>query len=707
MKKLLLASLLCAVLFLSSLNQSYAQFFWRLSGNNDATNTSRLGTLNSQPLRVFTKNVERMRIDTSGRVGIGTTAPHASAILDLSTTNKGFLAPRMTSSQRNAIPSPANGLLVYQTDGTPGFYYFDGIWKSVTNASGSFANTSLSNLVHPTAINADLLPGISNTRDLGSSALGWKSLYLNDAVYLNGLRFLHGDVSGNTFTGIQAGISTTGSNNTANGFQALYSNSSGGGNVALGYSSLPLNTTGDNNIAIGPSALGSNTDGFENIAIGGNASFLGSSTTRNIAIGYEALYNNLGQSNMAVGYRSMYSNVYGEINSAFGFGAMSDNTEGWFNSAFGYGSMTLNNGTSNTAMGTYSLFYNQSGSNNVALGFQSLINSATGSSNTAVGSSAGFNGSDLNAVTFIGSSTGSTIDNVYNSTAIGSLTQSTASNQVRIGNDMVTSIGGYANWTNLSDGRFKKNMKEDVPGLEFITKLRPVTYTLDIDGLEKALETPSSITGKGNLLKGMRAPTAQEKKLSQQEIAARQAKAQIVHTGFVAQEVEKAAQQLNYNFSGVDAPKNVKDFYGLRYAEFVVPLVKAVQELDEKTKEIDDLKKKNAELEERLKRIEDLVTKGATGSTTQAFLSGAQLDQNAPNPFRSNTIINYTIPENEGVGRIVITDMKGSVIRSFTLNGKGRGQLQLNSGSIAAGEYVYSLWLGERVVASKRMTIAK
>ena len=46
-----------------------------------------------------------------------------------------------------------------------------------------------------------------------------------------------------------------------------------------------------------------------------------------------------------------------------------------------------------------------------------------------------------------------------------------------------------------------------------------------------------------------------------------------------AQEVEEAAQSLGYEFSGVDAPKNADDLYGLRYAEFVVPLVKAVQEL--------------------------------------------------------------------------------------------------------------------------------
>ena len=53
---------------------------------------------------------------------------------------------------------------------------------------------------------------------------------------------------------------------------------------------------------------------------------------------------------------------------------------------------------------------------------------------------------------------------------------------------------------------------------------------------------------------------------------------QVVQTGFIAQEVELTAKKSGYDFSGVDAPKNDKDSYGLRYSEFVVPLVKAMQE---------------------------------------------------------------------------------------------------------------------------------
>ena len=75
----------------------------------------------------------------------------------------------------------------------------------------------------------------------------------------------------------------------------------------------------------------------------------------------------------------------------------------------------------------------------------------------------------------------------------------------------------------------------------------------------------------------------------------------IKYSGFLAQEVERAAKDSGYDFSGVTAPKNAKDLYSLSYEQFVVPLVKAVQE---QQVVIDSLKRHNDELEARLKAIE-------------------------------------------------------------------------------------------------------
>ena len=60
----------------------------------------------------------------NGKLGIGTTSPEATALLDVSSTTKGVLFPRMTETQKNAISSPATGLMVYQTNGTEGLYIY-------------------------------------------------------------------------------------------------------------------------------------------------------------------------------------------------------------------------------------------------------------------------------------------------------------------------------------------------------------------------------------------------------------------------------------------------------------------------------------------------------------------------------------------------------------------------------------------------------
>ena len=73
---------------------------------------------------------------TQAQTGIGTPTPDASAKLDVYSTTKGFLPPRMIAAQRTAISSPAAGLMVYQTDGTSGLYYYNGTaWIYIINST--------------------------------------------------------------------------------------------------------------------------------------------------------------------------------------------------------------------------------------------------------------------------------------------------------------------------------------------------------------------------------------------------------------------------------------------------------------------------------------------------------------------------------------------------------------------------------------------
>jgi hypothetical protein len=81
----------------------------------------------------------------SQNIGIGTNTPHASAALEIQDSSKGILIPRMTMAQRTAIQNPAEGLMVYQTDGVKGFWYWDGTtWKNIsatTNGTGSVSDS--------------------------------------------------------------------------------------------------------------------------------------------------------------------------------------------------------------------------------------------------------------------------------------------------------------------------------------------------------------------------------------------------------------------------------------------------------------------------------------------------------------------------------------------------------------------------------------
>lgn len=90
------------------------------------------------PIVLSTNLTERVRVEGDGDVGIGTT-PTASAILDVSSTTKGFLPPRMTTTQRDAIPSPAEGLVVYNTT-TDEINVFNGTaWASAGGGVSSFS----------------------------------------------------------------------------------------------------------------------------------------------------------------------------------------------------------------------------------------------------------------------------------------------------------------------------------------------------------------------------------------------------------------------------------------------------------------------------------------------------------------------------------------------------------------------------------------
>ena len=525
-------------------------------------------------------------------VGINNPTPHASAICDMVSTDKGILIPRMTSAQRIAIVAPAVGLLVYDLGATK-FMYFDGaIWQTVggaVNAWGLSGNSGNgpANFIGTTD-NQPIQFKINNQRsgyiDNIDGPFTGRNVFLG---YQSGLNNTSAGFD-NVYIGFKSGLSNTdGEFNTALGSYALQNASNSYSNTAIGSYAMQNASTSVQSTAVGTGALTTATTGNYNQVFGYHAMFsTAAAGTFNCAYGYESLLNNTGGYNCGYGNWSLKLNTTGTLNSAFGYSSLFSNINGTSNAAFGESSLSSNTtGSYNCGFGAYSGFVNATGSNNTSMGSYSLRNSL-GSNNLALGFQSAMTHTSYSNCTFLGALADASLNSFSNAMALGYNAVVTASDQVRIGNALVTAIGGAVNWSVLSDGRFKKNIQEDIPGLPFILALRPVSYNLDIPSYLNHISTEKNKNSISS---------------TDHELVAKE---QIRYTGFIAQEIEDAANKFGYDFSGVQKPQNANDTYAVRYAEFVVPLVKAVQELANENKQ---LIVRNQELEVMLNSVIDRI----------------------------------------------------------------------------------------------------
>src|SRR3954467_11474104 len=152
------------------------------------------------------------------------------------------------------------------------------------------------------------------------------------------------------------------------------------------------------------------------------------------------------------------------------------------------------------------------------------------------------------------------------------------------------------------------------------------------------------------------------------------------------------------------------------YIALIPVLIASIQE---RQKTIDAMKAQNQaikaeseasnaekeELKSRLAHIEQMlsVNKQISGPVT---LADATLEQNAPNPFNRNTVINYFVPQT-GTAVMNITDMNGKLLKTTTLNTQGKGQLVLEAGQLPSGTYQYSLLVNGRLIDTKKMVLTK
>jgi uncharacterized protein (TIGR02145 family) len=140
-------------------------------------------------VHLTTQNTPRLTVKYNGNVGIGTATPSISALLDISSNTKGFLLPRMTSTQRDAIPSPVAGLQIWCTDCKQLQVYSGSVWQAASIGTVYYPNVSIccqkwmtQNLDVTTYRNGDSIPKVTNDADWFSLTTGAYCYYENDSA---------------------------------------------------------------------------------------------------------------------------------------------------------------------------------------------------------------------------------------------------------------------------------------------------------------------------------------------------------------------------------------------------------------------------------------------------------------------------------------------------------------------------------------------
>ena len=293
--------------------------------------------------------------------------------------------------------------------------------------------------------------------------------------------------------------------------------------------------------------------------LSGFTTLINDAGSRNLFAG--ALVGANGTDNVFVGESAGAGNsLTGDYNVIIGSLAAQNKTDGDLNTIIGWhaGFAGTVNHIANTLIGA------QAGENllgttlqaklNTFVGEKAGQNTTTGDNNVFIGNQVGLANTDGDQNVLIGNLSNVVGGNLQNAIAIGYQASVNASNKIRLGNAAITVIEGQVPYTNPSDRRLKTNINDIGLGIDFIKKLRPVTYQMKIgDGRQ--------------------------------------------HWGFIAQEIEDLVGTDNSVLTiGEDSTRSL----GLRYTDFIAPIVKAMQE---QQKEIEDLK---AQLKEKNEKVDVL-----------------------------------------------------------------------------------------------------
>jgi trimeric autotransporter adhesin len=454
--------------------------------------------------------------------------------------------------------------------------------KEVSDDSSTALNNHIEDLNNPHVVNKTQLGlnNVDNTSDLNKpistatqTALNAKSNTTHN--HTSGTRNISlGDYAGDALT--------TGTSNIAIGVDALTTASTNGYNTAIGERSLYGITAGARNISVGYYAME------------------GSTSNDNVAVGYHALRYNRGNFNIGIGNYSLTSTIGGSP-------TQSGNT------AIGYFTMNLYRGGGSTVIG-----YNAMGSatttsshNNVAIGYGAMLNAeGTVGSSVAIGKDSLTNGGNYNCSIGVNSAKNLLSTTQYNTgigynalvlkidatnntsfnncSGLGANTRVSGDSQVQLG-DSTTTTYAYGAIQDRSDMRDKTDIIDNPLGLDFILALQPKQFVWNYRD-DYYVEMP--------VLNENGEPTFDENNNPITEMVFNEAgynagtlKRSRKHNGFIAQDVQTLIENGTIqDFAGLQS-HNINggcDIMSLGYTEFISPLVKAIQELNQKIEQLEN-----------------------------------------------------------------------------------------------------------------------
>lgn len=243
-----------------------------------------------------------------------------------------------------------------------------------------------------------------------------------------------------------------------------------------------------------------------------------------------------------------------------------------------------------------------------------------------------------------------------------------------------------------SDRKLKKDISDLTKGMDIISRLKPKTYQFRQDGNYKLMNLPEGRQY------GLIAQDVEEVLPTL-----------VKQTEFDPNMITNLSTAKSPNTTVQQKAEEKIEFKGVNYTELIPIMVKGMQEQQET---IEALTKKMDEQNKKIEAMTSLVeklTSGSTSNTTSSMLNltSASLGQNIPNPpVNGITTIDYFIPENAVRAEIRVVNSLGQQIHQQSTTGKGKGTVSVNTSGLNAGAYYYTLYVDGALIETKKLVIA-